>query len=176
MMRNHEPVVMLDYIRYYGEDAISGLHFVGGVSKLGSDEALAVLAPEFLSLAPGFFSTDVEQSVRSMTALLRMCCAQEPSAEELYLMLGYNLSVPPYVRQAMFARTLDNDDLLPKIRKPVLITHGTGDAVVKPVVVEQHVAHLAHAQVDMMANAGHIPFWDDTPAFNLRLRAFAESL
>ena len=36
-------------------------------------------------------------------------------------MLGYKLSVLPYVRQAMFSRPFHNDDLLPRIRKPVLI-------------------------------------------------------
>ena len=91
-------------------------------------------------------------------------------------MLGYNVSVPPYVRQGMFSRSFDNDDLLPTISKPVLITHGAEDAVVRPSVVEQHKAGMAHAQIQLMSDAGHAPFWDDAPAFNQRLRAFAESL
>jgi non-heme chloroperoxidase len=91
-------------------------------------------------------------------------------------MLGYNVSVPPYVRQALFSRSFDNDDLLPKLRKPVLITHGTDDAVVKPAAVDQHKAAIAHAQIQIMANAGHACFWDDATTFNRRLRAFAESL
>ena len=91
-------------------------------------------------------------------------------------MLGYNVSVPPYVRQALFSRSVDNDDLLPRIRKPVLITHGAADAVVKPAAVDQHMAGLPHAQIQMMANAGHAPFWDDAATFNQCLRAFAESL
>ena len=173
---SYGPLVILDYIRHYGEDGISGVNFVGAVTKLGSDEALSVLTPELLSLVPGFFATDVEESVRSLESLLRMCFAQEPSAEDLYLMLGYNVSVPPYVRQALFSRSFDNDDLLPKIRKPVLITHGADDAVVKPAAVDQHMAGLAHAQIQLMANAGHAPFWDDAATFNQRLRAFSESL
>ena len=173
---SYGPLVILDYLRHYGEDGISGVNLVGAVTKLGSDEAMSVLTPEFLNLVPGFFATDVEQSVRSLESLLRMCFAQEPSAEELYLMLGYNLSVPPYVRQALFSRAFDNDDLLPKIRKPVLVTHGADDAVVKPAAADQHMAGLAHAQVHIMANAGHAPFWDDAATFNQRLRAFAESL
>ena len=91
-------------------------------------------------------------------------------------MLGYSVSVPPYVRQGLFSRSFDNDDLLPKIRKPVLITHGVDDAVVKPVVVDQHKAAVAHAQTQMIAKAGHAPFWDDAANFNQRLRAFADSL
>jgi non-heme chloroperoxidase len=149
---------------------------VGAITKLGSDEAMSVLTPEFLSLVPGFFATEVEESVRSMESFLRLCFVEEPSAADLYLMLGYNLSVPPSVRQALFSRSLDNDDLLPEIRKPVLITHGAEDAIVKPAVVDQHKASMAHAQPHVMANAGHAHFWDDAASFNRRLRSFAESL
>lgn len=173
---SYGSLVILDYIRHYSEEKIGGSHFVGAITKLGSDEAMSVITPEFLSLAPGFFSTDVEESVRSLESLLRLCFVEEPSAADLYLMLGYNLSVPPYVRQGLFSRLFDNDDLLAKIGKPVLITHGADDAVVKPAAADQHKAGIAHAQVHVMANAGHAPFWDDAASFNGRLRAFAESL
>ena len=169
---SYGPLVILDYIRHYGEGRIGGIHFVDGITRLGSDAALSVLAPEFLALVPGFFSTDVEESARSLESLLHMCFSRDPSAEELYTMLGYNVSVPPYVRQALFSRAFDNDDLLPTITKPVLITHGANDAIVRRTVVEQHAAAIAHAQTDIMARAGHAPFWDDAEAFNRRLSAF----
>lgn len=173
---SYGPLIILDYIRHYGEDEISGINFIGGVTELGSDDATSVLAPEFLSLVPGFFSAEIEESVRSLASLLRLCFAQEPSAEELYLMLGYNVSVPPYVRQALLSRSLDNDDLLPRIRKPVLIVQGAKDAVVKPAAVEQHKSRLPHAQIQIVPNAGHAPFWDDAAGFNRRLRAFSAGL
>jgi pimeloyl-ACP methyl ester carboxylesterase len=173
---SYGPLVILDYIRHCGEDGISGVNFVGGITKLGSDEAMAVLTPEFLSLVPGLFATDAEESARSLESLLRLCFAQELSAEELYSMLGYNVSVPPYVRQALFSRSFDNDDLLPKIRKPVLITRGAEDAVVKEAAVDQQKAGMAHAQIKVMANAGHGPFCDDPATYNQQLRAFCNSL
>jgi pimeloyl-ACP methyl ester carboxylesterase len=173
---SYGSLVMLDYVRHYGDDRIGGLNFVGGINKLGTDQAMSVITPEFLSLAPGFFSDDVEESRRSLESLLLLCLPEAPSAEDLYLMLGYNLSVPPYVRQALFARSFDNDDLLPNIRKPVLITHGARDAIVKPAVVDQHKAGMAHAQIHMMPDSGHAPFWDDAASFNGRLRTFAETL
>ena len=92
---SYGPLVILDYIRHYGEDGLGGIHFVGGISKLGSEQALSVLTPAFLELVPGFFATDAEQSTRSLEALLRICFVQEPSSAELYTMLGYNVSVPP---------------------------------------------------------------------------------
>jgi non-heme chloroperoxidase len=173
---SYGPLVFLDYIRHYGQDRLGGLHFVGAVTKLGSEEAMSVLTPEFLGLVPAFFATDTETSVRGLEGLLRLCFAKEPSAAEQYLMLGYNVAVPAYVRQGLFSRSVDNDDLLPKIRKPVLITHGAADAIVKLAAVDQHKAAMPHAQVQLMPNTGHAAFWDDAAGFNERLRAFSESL
>jgi pimeloyl-ACP methyl ester carboxylesterase len=44
------------------------------------------------------------------------------------------------------------------------------------VVVDEHTASMAHAQVHVMAHAGHASFWDDAPGFNQRLRTFSQSL
>lgn len=173
---SYGPLVFLDYIRHYGEDQIGGLQFVGGVTQLGSPEAMSVLTPEFLNIVPQFLSTDAETIASGLERLLRLCFSRKPSPFELYLMLGYNLSVPPYVRQGMFSRSFDNNDLLPKIRKPVLITHGAADAIVKPAAVEQHKAAMRHAQIQLVPNVGHGVFWDDTAVFNERLHAFCESL
>src|SRR5688572_24269588 len=170
---SYGPLVILDYIRHYGEDAIGGVNFVGGVSKLGSDEATSVLTPEFLALVPGFFADDVEECVRSLQSLLRMCFVAEPSAEDFYLMLGYSVSVPPYVRRALFSRAFDNDDLLPTIRKPVLITHSSSETIVRPAAVDEHLAAMPDAQVHWTRDAGHAPFFDEADAFNRRLRQFA---
>ena len=171
---SYGPLAILDYLRHYGENDISGLNFIGGVTKLGSDAAVSVLSPEFLSLIPGFYASDVEESVRSLESLLRLCFPQELSAEELYVMLGFSMSVPPYVRKALFSRSFDNDDLLPKIRKPVLLTHGVNDSVVKTAAVDQHKASIAHAQIDM-PKTGHAPFWDYAAGFNRRILAFVNA-
>jgi non-heme chloroperoxidase len=173
---SYGPLVILDYIRHYSEEEIGGVNLIGGVTKLGSEEAASVMTQEFLALLPGCISTDAEESVRGLVSLLRLCFVQEPSTEELYPMLGWNVSVPPYVRQGMFTRSFDNDDLLPRMRKPVLITHGGKDAVVKLSAVEQHKAPLPHAQLHIMDNAGHTPFWEDAAVYNQRLRAFAAGL
>lgn len=169
---SYGPLVMLDYIRHHGESDIGGMVFVGAITKLGSEEAASFLTPEILSLVPGLFSTETEQSRRSLASLTRLFFAREPSPDELAEMVEYNLSVPAYVRQGLFSRVLDNDDLLPKVRKPVLIVHGLHDAVVKPSIVERHRAALPHAKVELIPEAGHAVFWDDAARFNDTLRAF----
>ena len=171
---SYGPIWILDYVRHYGEEAIGGMISVGGVTKLGSDDANSVIDPRFFSLVPGFFSTDVEESTSSLRSLLRFCFAQPLPADELFLMLGYNVSVPPYVRQGNLTRLVDNDDLLPRLRKPFLIVQGALDAIVKRSAVDQIRAKVPHAQVEMMANVGHAPFWEDATVFNQKLRAFVE--
>jgi non-heme chloroperoxidase len=173
---SYGPLVILDYIRHHGEERIGGIHLVGAITKLGSEAAMSVLTPEFLALVPGFFANDVEESIRSLASLLRLCFVSEQPATAHYTMLGYNVSVPPFVRQGMFSRVFDNDDLLPTIRKPVLVTHGARDAVVKKEAVEQHRAGIAHAQIHLMADAGHAAFWDDAATFNRRLASFCEEV
>lgn len=173
---SYGPLVMLDYVRHYGETQIGGLHFVDGLTKLGSAAALSVLTPEVLALVPGLFSTDAQTSVATLDSLIRLFFVRTPAAPELYTILGYNVVVPPFVRQAMFSRTIDNDDVLPAIRKPVLITHGASDAIVKVDVVEQDRALLPNAEIQIMPNAGHAPFRDDASSFNRRLSAFTENI
>jgi non-heme chloroperoxidase len=103
---SYGPVVILDYIRHYGEEGISGLNFVGAVTKLGTERALSVFTPEVLSLVPGFFSTGVEESVGSLASLIQMFFVQEPFAEEQYLMLGYNCPFRPMsARRCSLARS-----------------------------------------------------------------------
>jgi len=46
-------------------------------------------------------------------------------------MLGFGVSTAPFVRQALLTRVVDNDDILRTIAKPVRITHGALDAVVR---------------------------------------------
>jgi non-heme chloroperoxidase len=171
---SYGPLVMLDYVRHYGEQRISGLHFVGGVTKLGSGEARAVLGAEFLSLVPGCLSDDAEESVRSLEALARLFFVEAITSEDAYLLLGCAVTTPPHVRRALFSRQLDNDDLLSKIRKPVLITQGTEDRVVLPIAVDQHKRRLPHAQIHIVPRTAHAPFWDAADEFNRRLAAFSE--
>lgn len=173
---SYGPIVILDYIRHYGEDAIAGVQFVSAISKLGSEDAMSVITPEFQSLVPGFFSSDIEEGVRSLDSLLRMCFTSEPSAADLYLMLGYNTSVPPYVRQALFSRSLDNDDLLSSLGTPVLITHGADDRIVTADAPRRHADLIPNSQLDVVPGSGHAPFFERADAFNARLASFCESV
>jgi pimeloyl-ACP methyl ester carboxylesterase len=167
-------VIICDYVRFYGEERIAGINLVGAITKIGTQAAFAVISKEFLGIAPGFFSNTVEDSVKSLAALMRMAVHKEPTPHDFYLALGYNTVVPPHVREGLFSRTLENDDLLPKLRKPVLITHGAKDAIVLPEAARQHAKAIPHATLSLYPNVGHATFLENAPRFNRELRALAK--
>src|SRR5438093_821132 len=154
-------VVICDYLRAYGEEHIAGMHLVGAVTNLESESAMAVVSPAFFALLPGLFSADVEESTCALQTFLRLCMYEELTPADLSFFLGYNVIVPPYVRQGLLSRVAVYDDLLPRLRKPVLITHGEADAIVLRGAAEQHAAALRQARTSFYPNIGHAPFWED---------------
>jgi non-heme chloroperoxidase len=75
----------------------------------------------------------------------------------------------------LLSRSFNNDDLLPKLRKPVLITHGTNDAVVKSAVIDQQMDRISGARIRMLST-GHACFWGDAAGYNRCLQEFVEGL
>ena len=167
--------IICDYLRHYGEEHISGLNFVGAISKLG-EPVFPFLSQEFLALADGFFSNVVEESVAALQKFMRLCVHEEPTIEDFYFFLGYNTIVPPYVRAGLFGRTIENDDIIAQISKPVLITHGEDDAIVLLEMAKFHETKISQAQISYYPGAGHATFWENPERFNAEIRSFVTSL
>jgi len=168
-------VIICDYLRLYGEKQIGGVHFVGAVSKMGAP-SLPFRGNVIAAVTEGLFSNVVEESVAALQSFLRACVHEEPSPEDLYFFLGYNVIVPPYVRFGLLDRHIDNDDLLPTLHKPVLITHGEEDAVVLLRMGEHNAEKIKHARTSYYPQVGHAPFWEDAERFNRELRAFVAAI
>jgi non-heme chloroperoxidase len=167
-------VVIADYLRSHGEQAVGGIVLVGAISRLG-EPVLPFLGGEFVATLPGLFSTDVETSTTALQTFLRLTTSAEPAPEDLYLALGYNSAVPPQVRQALLSRTFDHDDLLERLTIPVLLTHGVEDAVVLPAMTEHHARLIPHAKTSWYEGVGHTPFREAPDRFNAELHAFARA-
>lgn len=172
---SYGPLAMCDYVRFYGEERVGGLHFIGGITKLG-DGLMPFLGPRFVELVPGLLSDDVEVMIETMPKFLQVLVNEPLSPIDLNFMLGYNTIVPPHVRRGLFARSVDNDDLLPKLRKPVLLTHGEAEVVVLPTMARHHEDLIPDARLSWAPNVGHMPFWEDAKRFNEELRGFARQV
>ena len=168
--------IICDYLRYYGEEAISGIHLVAAGTKMGTEDAQPFRGPDFAAIVPALFSEDAEESIAALRRFLRLCVHAELDERDLYFFLGYNAIVPPYVRRGLFSRSIWNDDLLPRLTKPVLITHGLEDAIILPAAARHHQRLIPHARASFYEGVGHAPFWEDAERFNRELREFAAAL
>ncbi|MGH8931830.1 MAG: alpha/beta fold hydrolase [Egibacteraceae bacterium] len=169
-------VVIGDYLRFYGEADVSGIQLVSAITKVGTEAAMAVISPEFQALAPGLFSNSVDESLRSLSEFMRMCTHEELSETDFCFFLGFNTMVPPYVREGLFSRVVDNDDVLSAFSKPGLVTHGYRDIIVFPAAARHHAATIPGATLSLYPGVGHVPHWETPDLFDQELRKFANSL
>lgn len=166
-------LIISDYLRMFGDDAIAGTLWVGAVSRMGEPLVQGgFLSGDFLQLVPGFFSDDVTNSIATLQRFLRLLVHEEPSPEDFHFFLGYNAVVPPYVREALLTRHVDNDDVICGTHRPVSLVHGERDQLLLPCMCT-HLATLApQAAVATYPNVGHMPFWEAPERFNRELRDF----
>ncbi|WP_227379822.1 alpha/beta fold hydrolase [Haladaptatus halobius] len=166
-------LVVLDYIEAFGTDRVTGLNLVGGVSEIGTETGNARLGPEYIDLIEGFVSTDAETSVETLLEFVDLCVYDDLSPADRYYMLGYNVVVPPHVRDSLRDRTVRHDADLTALDIPVLLTHGEEDAVVVPAAAREYADLIDDATLSMYPETGHSPFWEHPDQFNRELREFA---
>ena len=176
-------LVINDYVRRHGQSDLAGLCYVGAATDLGMEVGYDFLGSSWNGLLPGttgdvagtVFSANDEEVSRAMRVFVRGCFAKLLPAGEEALFLGFNLQCPSRVRAALFNRAIGNDDLLARLRLPVLVVHGASDEVIR-IGTGRHIASLVPgALMSEYEGVGHAPFWEDADRFNAELASFAES-
>lgn len=169
---SYGSLIALDYIANYGTSRIAGLNLIGPVAAIGTEEATKRLGREYIDLVPGFISTDTAESIEAMSSFIDLCVASELPPDEKYFQLGYNVVVPPYVRDQLRSRRVSHESLLESIGIPILISQGEEDAVVLPRATEEYAASTPDCEVSWYPEVGHSPFWERPERFNRELQAF----
>ncbi len=169
-------LIISDYLSVYGTEHVSGLNYVGAISKLGTEDALAVIGEDFTELVPGFESTDVGESIETLDTFIGRCVHGDLDPRDHHYLLGFNAKVPPHVRTGLHSRTVTHDEDLRAIDVPTLLTHGEEDTVVLPGAAEEHSDLIDTAETSWYPDVGHSPFWEAPERFNRELREFVEGL
>ncbi|WP_052688766.1 alpha/beta fold hydrolase [Williamsia herbipolensis] len=161
-----------------GVGDVVGLVLVGAITSIGRGAAGGRVGPAMRAALPDACSADPRTAIRALgsfgTALVP---AHRPELGAVSQQLfGTSLATAPSARAGLFARTADHDPMLRDLTIPVLIVHGTADAVVD-VSAARHAADLVgHARVDLWDDAGHAPFVEDPDRFAESVLAFTESI
>jgi len=168
--------VAADYLSIHGDAAIAGVALVGSspvqsdTPQIGGKRSPAVTAE-------GMYSNDQGIALTATIGFLRACFAAPLSKQDLALMTGFNMLVPPQVRKAARLRLHDPDaDPMAGMTKPVGIFWGEAEKVCTRAMFEATKADLPEATVFTYPGTGHAPFWERAEAFDADLATFADTV
>ncbi len=167
-------IIVAQYLSDYGDGEIAGVNFVG--ARIAKPQEQPARMPGTAHLGP-MQSNDLEANIRATALFVRACVATALSPQDFELMLGYNMVSPPYARAATLKWSGGTDfaAALPRIKVPVLISHGRRDQVISPAVAEEAGRIIPTAKVSWYDEAGHSPFFDDAARFNAELASFTDA-
>lgn len=173
---SYAPIIICDYLRAYGQEAIGGLHFVGGLTHLGQEAARKYNGPGFLDHFAGATDEDLPTNIQSIRAFLRALPAEPLTREELETALAWNMVVPARVREHLTARQVDSDDVPETLDVPLLVTHGRADTAVLPAMAEHVLRACPTAEASWYEGVGHLPNLEKPERFNRELREFMQGV
>jgi non-heme chloroperoxidase len=174
---SYGAIIITDYVSCHGEDDIAGTNLVGAVSRLGKPVVTAGYLDEgFIALVPGFFSENVGESTAALQQFIRLCAHGELSPEDWYSFVGITASLPPYVREGLLSRDVDNDSVIARMRTPMLLSYGEVDGIVTPAMRDRLKELRADARLSVYPGVGHAPFWEAPERFNRELAEFRDSV
>lgn len=162
-----------DYLRAYGDGALAGLNLVGGAVIL-KPPTFDYIGPGFLENAGNASASDLATNIVAIERFLRACTVEELDEHEWTTALSWNMVVPPAVRGALISREIDGSAPLAALSVPVLVTHGSEDAIVSPSMAEHVLATCPMAVPSWYDDVGHMPFWEATERFDRELVELVE--
>jgi non-heme chloroperoxidase len=157
-----------DFFRHYGSSRVAAVNYVAAAtladpSAIGPGHRwLADVCHEDTAIARTAESSMIE-------TVLGLSCGTSEHTKELRALQRTSQNV----RRAMRSRVLDYDELLPSLSIPFLVSHGTHDGFVLPVLAFRLRDVLKNVVVSMYESVGHAPFIEAPDRFNSELAAFA---
>ena len=128
---------------------------------------LAAIVPEDAE----FFETQVRPLLVEHCAECHSARAGDPEGVEAWHKLEKAALMGDKRVNPVMAVT-PNWALLETIRHPFLLATGDSDLYVPPSLLRMQASHVAHAEVHVIAEAGHSPYWEQPRAFNAMLIDF----
>ncbi|HEV2779194.1 MAG TPA: alpha/beta hydrolase [Actinophytocola sp.] len=167
-------LVIIDYLRTRGAAGVAGVVLTGAITEIGAGNPGGAVGPLMGAGIRDYLAEDPAVAVPALTRLAAGLTAEPAPGEVIQRRLGEFLRVPPRVRRAMFTRAVGSADVLAALRMPVLVMHGTEDAVVAPSAAEYAAGKIPGASLRWLQGVGHLPFAERSAEFNTALREFAD--
>ena len=165
--------IICDYLRAYGERAVSAINFVGAAVHL--NERFDDIGPAFLSNAAEGSEHDLPTRIAALRRFWQSMSADPLDSTDVETGLCGSVSVPPEVLRALLMREIDSDPVLARTTVPVLVSHGREDLIVLPSMAQHILEACPAAQASWYDGVGHVPFAEDPARFNRELAELTRS-
>ncbi|UXH79954.1 alpha/beta fold hydrolase [Roseateles amylovorans] len=163
--------VITNYLAAYGDDAIAGVIYAGGVIELKTDQ----LMPQ-PTVYERMASADLRTHLDGERAFLALCSHRPPDADTFQRMIAAAAMASNVMQNAVHGMNVEADKGLRALRKPILHVYGAHDALVRPEASFARAAALAPQGVlRLYPEAGHAPFAEDPARFDKDLATFIEA-
>jgi pimeloyl-ACP methyl ester carboxylesterase len=157
------------YLGKYGDGKVAGINLVDAVTKLSPD----LLTPLAGRYAASTSSHDLAKRTAETAAFLLACFHQPPTGVDLQQMLVSNGMTARAVNEGFTrTKTPDMEPILARYHKPLLVTHGIHDRLVRVAMSERIRALRADVRLSIFKNSGHSPFYEESRRYNRELAAF----
>ena len=167
--------VIGDYLRIYGDAAISGVNLVSGAVGIGPRWFGPLIGADFVEYAPLAASEDQAVALKAIQSLLHRMVVRDLPASDVELAMGWSMLTPAAVRGYLISR---DEDFLPEyeaLAMPLLVTYGAADTIVLPAMAKLIQERCPNAVLSEYPGCGHVPFLEDPERFNRELGDFARS-
>jgi non-heme chloroperoxidase len=167
--------VIGDYLRIYGDAAISGVNLVSGAVGIGPRWFGPLIGADFVEYAPLAASEDQAVALKAIQSLLHRMAVRDVPARDVELAMGWSMLTPAAVRGHLISR---DEDFLPEfetLSKPLLVTYGAADTIVLPAMAELIQDRCPRASLSEFPGTGHVPFLEDPERFNRELGEFVRN-
>jgi non-heme chloroperoxidase len=143
------------------------LLLVGAITEIGRGRLGGKIGAAMREALPAALTDDA--------ALSAFCARMAPalSAETVQRLTAAALRVSPRVRAELFARDVDNADVLAAVDVPTLVLHGVDDEVVASAAARHAAATIPGAELILFPDTGHLPFLERPVEFAAALAKVA---
>ncbi|MFL6140826.1 MAG: alpha/beta fold hydrolase [Labedaea sp.] len=167
-------LVITDYLRVRGQDAVAGLLLAGALTEIGPGNPGGAVGRLMAADLRAFLADEPDVAVPALTRLSAGLTAEPAGGAVVQHRLATSLRVPPRVRRALFRRSVASADVLAAITVPTLVVHGTADEVVAPSAAEYAAGKIPGASLRWFQGVGHLPFAERVEEFDLALRELTD--
>jgi non-heme chloroperoxidase len=168
-------LVIADYLAERGAGGVAGVVLVGAITSIGAGLPGGQTGHGMQAGLPAALSEVPREAIRGL-GVMELMPPGSGSGTQHQALFGTSLSTAPRVRGALFRRRADHDGLLAALDLPVLLIHGSADAIVAVDAARHAHSLLRSATLSIWEGAGHVPFLEDAARFAAEVLDFAAAL